>query len=123
MKRIHPDRVLTQAEGQARHRARRKSDPLWRAKHVEQQRAWRYMKKYGITVEQFDAMVIAQKGLCAACGHAPTGRLHVDHDHETERVRGLLCLPCNMALGFLESPLRSAWDRYLATPRLLKAVS
>jgi hypothetical protein len=60
--------------------------------------------RYGITREEYDALTIKQGGLCAICkGSDPrrgkSTRLFVDHDHETGRVRGLLCHRCNVALG------------------------
>src|SRR5258707_11962406 len=55
--------------------------------------------KYGITPGQYAAMLHEQKGVCAICGSAPKKiRLHVDHDHGTGRVRGLLCGMCNYKL-------------------------
>ncbi len=73
------------------------------------------MRKYKMTLEQYDELFEAQSGLCAACGEAETAktpsgatkRLAVDHDHnccpgqETcgECVRGLLCFRCNSVLG------------------------
>jgi hypothetical protein len=54
-------------------------------------------RRYGITVEHFEAMLVEQSGLCAICGEAPAA--HVCHDHATNRVRGLLCVNCNGALG------------------------
>jgi hypothetical protein len=58
-------------------------------------------RKYGITLEQYDAMLASQSGGCGICGRDPSDRisLHVDHDHRTGRIRGLLCFPCNNALG------------------------
>jgi hypothetical protein len=59
------------------------------------------MSTFGITLADFDAMLAAQGGGCAICGRsAPEGTsLHVDNDHETGAVRGLLCFTCNGALG------------------------
>lgn len=62
-------------------------------------------KRYGITVDDYNAMLDAQGGGCAICGGAQADgrdfRLHVDHDHETGRVRGILCGSCNRGLGNL----------------------
>lgn len=62
---------------------------------------------YGITQEDYDAMVIAQGDRCAICGTIEKGGnskkyWHVDHNHETGRVRGLLCHRCNVAIGFMK---------------------
>jgi hypothetical protein len=55
----------------------------------------------GITKEQYNEMVAKQGGACAIC-HNVTGRtLHLDHDHKTNAVRGLLCESCNLAIGKL----------------------
>lgn len=65
-------------------------------------------KSYGLTLAQYDAMVVRQGGKCAACEYPPKPghRLHVDHDHSTGKVRGLLCHGCNVALGLMdENPL------------------
>jgi hypothetical protein len=61
-----------------------------------------YLKRtFGITQAEYDAMLAAQGGGCAICGRTPReGKsLHVDHDHETGRIRGLLCFRCNGGLG------------------------
>ena len=60
-------------------------------------RNYHLRRRYGITVEHYDQMFAEQKGLCAICREAPAE--HVDHDHQTGRVRGLLCFNCNGALG------------------------
>jgi hypothetical protein len=60
-------------------------------------RNYHLRRRYGITAEQADQMLAEQGGLCAICLEAPAQ--HVDHDHRTGRVRGLLCFNCNGALG------------------------
>lgn len=59
--------------------------------------------KYGITLEDRDQMLEEQGGCCAICRtDTPTGyNWHVDHCHETGKVRGLLCSKCNQALGLV----------------------
>jgi hypothetical protein len=60
---------------------------------------------YGITEAEYDEMLKRQNGVCALCQQDKPrkNRLSVDHDHNTGRVRGLLCVPCNRALGFFEN--------------------
>jgi hypothetical protein len=83
------------------------------------QRAGHLMRKFGITIEQYDAMLDAQGGGCFICGRPPREdiSLHVDHDHLTGKVRGILCFRCNNALAdFQDNPslLRKA-ACYLST--------
>lgn len=63
----------------------------------------RYQRVYGISVADYDAMLLAQDGRCAIClSDSPGGvaqHFSVDHCHRTGRVRGLLCLSCNGMLG------------------------
>lgn len=54
--------------------------------------------KYGLTIEQYTALYNKQNGTCAIC-HTPLIKPHIDHDHTTGIVRGLLCLHCNLVLG------------------------
>jgi hypothetical protein len=60
--------------------------------------------KYGLTEEQYQELWNRQNGLCAICRkpEETTERLHLDHDHETKRVRGLLCGKCNRGLGMFD---------------------
>ena len=70
--------------------------------YVEKNRMKLNLKRYGITLEQYDEIVIEQAGRCAICLTAEVngkGRFHVDHDHETGLIRGLLCNHCNWMLG------------------------
>ena len=62
------------------------------------------MKKFGLTTEAFSEMLERQGGKCAICqtsnfNFSHGKRPHVDHDHTTGKVRGLLCGKCNVALG------------------------
>lgn len=61
-------------------------------------RARHLLKKYGITEDDYQALLQKQKGLCGCCGRSATlfrQRLSVDHDHKTGEIRGLLCIFCN----------------------------
>ncbi len=53
-------------------------------------------RRYGITAAEADAILAEQGGLCAICRTSPAA--HVDHNHATGRVRGLLCFNCNGGL-------------------------
>jgi hypothetical protein len=61
-----------------------------------------YKWRYGTTKAEHDALFEAQRGLCAICelpaAQSAKGVLHIDHDHATGRVRGLLCNRCNSAI-------------------------
>ena len=60
-------------------------------------------RKFGVTPEEVDALLAEQEGRCAGCRRElPEGKgRHLDHNHETGKVRGWLCFPCNYALGLL----------------------
>lgn len=106
----------------AKERERYAADPQ-KAKEIQQ----RYRKKnaavislrrrgitlaaYGLTQDQYDSMLAEQGGVCAICRSDDpqhwSNRFQVDHDHETNEVRGLLCAPCNGGLGlFRDDPKR-----------------
>jgi endogenous inhibitor of DNA gyrase (YacG/DUF329 family) len=62
------------------------------------------LRRYGITINEYDALLLAQNGVCAICGKPPTRRrLDIDHNHKTGQVRGLLCEGCNRHIGFIEN--------------------
>jgi hypothetical protein len=57
--------------------------------------------RYGLAPGEYAQLLEQQGGTCAICHCVPTRkRLAVDHDHETGRVRALLCDNCNRGLGF-----------------------
>jgi len=67
--------------------------------------------KYGITFDDFKAMLKNQNYKCEICGIHQAElhyRMNVDHDHSTGKVRGLLCRPCNHAIGLLKDDPRNA---------------
>ena len=74
------------------------------AERAQYMRSAKLKSRYGMTVEDYDAMVVQQNGKCAVCHTPPEHgrRLCVDHCHATGKVRGLLCDPCNRGLGQLK---------------------
>lgn len=69
--------------------------------------------RYGLTPDQIKAMIHAQRGGCAICDRALV-TFHVDHEHDTGRVRGLLCHRCNIRLGgWDDAEFRSRALQYL----------
>jgi len=71
-------------------------------------------RTYGITRDQFLGLLQAQDGRCAICRrlfdlvHMHTkASPHVDHDHTTGEIRGLLCMSCNQALGLMQESLEA----------------
>lgn len=88
----------------------------WTAEQVAKHKERVYRSRYGVTPQMIDQMYELQEGCCAICGAAKArpaqvvtgGRqnvLHIDHDHKTGRVRGLVCLGCNVGLGgFRDNP-------------------
>ena len=61
-----------------------------------------------MTPEQYHAMFALQNGVCAICKTPSSKRLAIDHDHKTQKVRGLLCIPCNLAIGNLKDSAANA---------------
>ena len=65
----------------------------------------RLKRKYNISIEEYETLIESQNNSCKICGtHAKNnlkGKLYIDHCHITGKVRGLLCMKCNSALGLL----------------------
>ncbi len=81
-------------------------------KHYASTARRRNIRKYGITIDEYDELLVKQAGVCAICGQHETRKikgklisLAVDHDHETGKIRGLLCAECNMAIGLLHESI------------------
>ena len=67
-------------------------------------------RKYGLTLAQFNAVLAKQEGRCALCrttkwGDDRKSNPHVDHNHATGVVRGLLCHRCNVAIAFFDDDI------------------
>lgn len=77
------------------------------ATHREQARLREVSKKFGLSPNEYKAMLEKQKGLCAICEQPPKFRTYlcVDHCHSKHKARALLCVTCNAGLGqFYDNP-------------------
>ena len=78
-----------------------------RERNTFKSRVYRYRVRYGITFVEYERLVDVQNGQCAICltlnaKSGTTHPLYVDHNHQTGRVRGLLCYRCNAVLGWMQ---------------------
>jgi hypothetical protein len=96
-----------------------------RAQQSKSQREMALKRKYGISIEEYDARLTAQGGVCPICLKPSNKVLCVDHDHETRKLRDLLCDKCNRGLGYFgedSAAMRRAadycdyWQRCHAKP-------
>ncbi len=86
----------------------RKRNPNYDKEHRNDEKvresAWK--RRYGITREDYNKMLLEQEGKCSICRTSEIGRghtyFHVDHNHSTGKVRGLLCDLCNRGLGYFK---------------------
>ena len=67
--------------------------------------------KYGITIEQYDSMLLSQKNKCYICNEEK--KLVVDHCHKTGAIRKLLCHGCNTVLGKIEKGEYEQYSEYI----------
>lgn len=91
----------------------------WKTKHRDRElikkRVWNANNRlklrastYNITVADYERL-LQKHTVCAICGNPPKGRkpLHIDHDHFTGKVRGLLCSGCNLAIGLFRENIEA----------------
>lgn len=89
----------------------------WEARNPGKKALYRlrsHLKLYGLTVEEYERLLKAQKSVCAICRRpervrlkTKVSRLSIDHCHTKKKVRGLLCVNCNQGLGhFRDDPKR-----------------
>ncbi len=114
---IDCDATITEAVNQGRRSKRCETCKIhyrreWAAQH---QRETRRLYKFGVTIEECEAILKKQKYACAICGkklrpwkttaEGDGGNTHLDHDHNTGKIRGALCNSCNMGLGNLRDSI------------------
>jgi 23S rRNA G2069 N7-methylase RlmK/C1962 C5-methylase RlmI len=121
-------------EQKARHEAMRKDVARRRAATIRNERAAcpdvnahyslmaRLTNYPGLTLDKFHSILERQDFGCAICGvdvvSVRQKTVHIDHDHETGKVRGILCAKCNTGLGKLDDGrLFASAERYLARSR------
>lgn len=84
----------------------KKYQKTWKEKHPEKRKLYTRnsrIRAYGIEPKIYYEMLETQCHLCAICGAKSTYRaMNIDHDHKSEKVRGLLCDGCNLSLGHIE---------------------
>lgn len=91
-------------EQQIKYRSSNK-DKIKKLSHERYSKYRSYLKNYGITLDEYNGLLIKQNNECKICHKHITQSKHafaVDHDHDTGIVRGLLCSKCNSALGLFE---------------------
>ena len=77
----------------------------WGRANKDKVQVYRLYDKYKLRPEEFEAMLEAQSNTCKLCPTVFTDTLdrHIDHDHSTGEVRGILCRRCNIMIGWYEA--------------------
>ena len=108
MRTITPERLAYQQKYYQEHKDKFRTQlRVWRANNRDKTRQYKLKGRYGITAEEYQKMYDEQDGVCAICLQPETllhqngnvRRLVVDHNHETDEVRALLCTKCNLMVG------------------------
>ena len=84
----------------------REKSKIYKEKHKDKIKNWRLQKEHHITIQEYKNMFIEQEGKCAICGKK-FNYLCVDHDHNTGKIRGLLCHKCNLVIGYAHENIRT----------------
>lgn len=93
----------------------KESAKRYRQKNPSRRRHTEIRNRYGLTIEQYESLLASQGDRCAICRCEFAGTPYVDHNHTTNKPRGLLCAKCNFGIGqFNDSPeLLLAAAKYL----------
>jgi len=106
----HVCKECTSTDQNKKRRQRWRTDRLYRNRSNENRISTHLMVQYGVTLVEYNALLLEQKGVCAICGNEQKltygrhkkGRLCIDHNHSTGIIRGLLCHNCNAAIGLMK---------------------
>ncbi len=98
----NPDKVLETSRKKRRdHPERcRQYQNRWRAENRDRVRLYELKAKYGLSEDEVARLYSPENSVCGVCGSK--NELHVDHDHDTGAVRGLLCKTCNTVEGYIK---------------------
>ena len=89
-----------QRDNKDRYNARMRA---YRSERTDRSRDEHLRRTFGLTLVEYEVRLERQGGVCAICFAPPVEKrpLHVDHDHQSGAIRGLICMRCNYALGLL----------------------
>lgn len=112
----NPEHMRDQSRGEAKRRRKRNSE-----KERINQRKWHIKTKYGISTERAEAILADQGGKCPVCemtisftfDRVERSAAHIDHNHVTGSIRGILCSSCNTAIGKLKDSEMVLWRAIL----------
>jgi hypothetical protein len=121
----NPEKLKEQRDTWNRSSGRKEAQKAYADRNKKRSREKHIRNKYGLTMEQYDVILLSQQGVCAICGEPETAldsggnvrNLAIDHNHETGKIRGLLCNRCNYVLGFSKDSvdILNSMIKYLET--------
>jgi len=86
---------------------RRRNYELNKESNLQYSKEYNLKKKFKLTLDEYQVLLNSQNNVCAICGNICTRSLAVDHNHNTGKVRGLLCNNCNRGLGHFKDNLEN----------------
>ena len=103
---------------------RRARTRKWNAANPDKKKDMNLRRRYNITLHKYNEMLTDQGGVCKVCrGDNDGGPLHVDHNHDTGDIRGLLCFTCNSHLVAAFDKFRDNLEEVLQSARKYLGVS
>ena len=108
---LNKDRILEKAKEQ---RIQNKDVPKRKRPYNKESARKSHLKRnYGLTEDGYNEMIISQNNSCLICKSSfEDKKINIDHCHQTNKVRGLLCSQCNMAIGLLKDCSKIVYAMY-----------